>query len=184
MDYNTTPPCGTVRVYDSASRALDIRGFYLFVCQEALKDTPQQFRLSALALCDGNVLNADFAYYLSIVGLRTKQVRLGTYGNGANRTRPMLIFANPLGVSALDHHATLVHGRADLQAENARLRRVGVIRRTNRAGGTDQFHCYRLDADQREDRGSFDLLDPFPTLSRTEATQPRGRFRINIEPKD
>jgi len=32
MDYNTTPPCGTVRVYDSGAAALDIRGFYLFVC--------------------------------------------------------------------------------------------------------------------------------------------------------
>ncbi len=29
MDYNTTPPCGTVRVYDATDFSLDIRGFYL-----------------------------------------------------------------------------------------------------------------------------------------------------------
>jgi hypothetical protein len=34
MDYNTTPPCGTVRVYDQQGYAIDIRGCYLFVCQE------------------------------------------------------------------------------------------------------------------------------------------------------
>ena len=33
MDYNTTPPCGTVRVYDAGGAPLDIRGFYLFACQ-------------------------------------------------------------------------------------------------------------------------------------------------------
>jgi hypothetical protein len=39
MDFNTTPPCGTVRVYDSDRNAVDIRGFYLFVCQEAVEDS-------------------------------------------------------------------------------------------------------------------------------------------------
>lgn len=34
LDYNTTPPCGTIRVYDANDSPLDIRGFYLFVCQE------------------------------------------------------------------------------------------------------------------------------------------------------
>ena len=32
LDYNTTPPCGTIRVYDANDNPLDIRGFYLFVC--------------------------------------------------------------------------------------------------------------------------------------------------------
>lgn len=31
LDYNTTPQCGQVRVYDARGKALDIRGFYLFV---------------------------------------------------------------------------------------------------------------------------------------------------------
>jgi hypothetical protein len=59
MDYNTTPPCGTVRVYDSARKALDIPGFYLFACQE---EAPQsQRQLTALVLCDGDALNAGWA---------------------------------------------------------------------------------------------------------------------------
>ena len=28
LDYNTTPPCGTIRVYDANDNPLDIRGFY------------------------------------------------------------------------------------------------------------------------------------------------------------
>ncbi len=34
LDYNTTPPCGAVRVYDLDDATLDIKGYYLFVCQE------------------------------------------------------------------------------------------------------------------------------------------------------
>ncbi len=34
LDYNTTPPCGTIRVYDLENKPVDIRGFYLFVCQD------------------------------------------------------------------------------------------------------------------------------------------------------
>lgn len=51
MDYNTTPPCGTVRVYDADNIALDIPGFYLFVCQETASDGRKV--LTALALCGG-----------------------------------------------------------------------------------------------------------------------------------
>jgi len=183
MDYNTTPPCGTVRVYDAGGQPLDIRGFYLFVCQEPVGGKAGHFRLTALALCDGNLLNADFEYYLSIVGQRTKHVGLGTYGNGANRNRPMLIFANPMGASELDHRVTLIHGRDDLAHQIEGLAQVGLIRRSNRAGGTSVFHCYRLREDMEPDHGAFDLADPFPTPTRTEATQPRGRFRVDVEPE-
>jgi hypothetical protein len=64
MDYNTTPPCGTVRVYDSSGAALDIRGFYLFVCQETIRGQSGKYQLSASVLCDGNLLNEDFNYLL------------------------------------------------------------------------------------------------------------------------
>jgi hypothetical protein len=184
MDYNTTPPCGTVRVYDGAGQPLDIRGFYLFVCQEKVPGERRQYRLSALVLCDGNLLNSDFDYYLSIVGERTKQVGLGTYGNGANRTRPMLIFANPLGVSLLDRTCTLVHSLADLEKGFAPLCRVGVIRRSLPDGRHSDFHAYRLKSDVPSAHTLFDLVDPFPTPARTEKTQPRGRFRVDVQPGD
>ena len=184
MDYNTTPPCGTVRIYDRNSTALDIRGFYLFVCQEVVPGQQGYYRLSALALCDGNLLNADFAYYLSIVGQRTKTVGLGTYGDGANRSRPMLLFANPLGTAALDYNVTLVHSRDDLAHEFPQLRHIGCLRRTVPLIGVHTFHCYRVQQDVPADHVAFDLLDPFPTPSRTEHTQPRGRFRINLQPVD
>jgi hypothetical protein len=97
--------------------------------------------LSALALCDGNLLNRDFAYYLSVVGERTKQIGLGTYSDGANRSRPMLIFANPLGIAPLDHSVTLVHERGDLESEWPELVRVGILRRTSQGGAIFTFHC-------------------------------------------
>ena len=74
MDYNTTPPCGTVRVYDRAGDTLDIKGFYLFVCQEPVAGEQKTYCLTALAFCDGNLLNDDFDYYVSIVGQRSKKI--------------------------------------------------------------------------------------------------------------
>ncbi len=184
MDYNTTPPCGTVRIYDSSGAALDIRGFYLFVCQEPVGVQGDKYQLSALVLCDGNLLNEDFDYYLSIVGERVKEIGLGTYGNGANRTRPMLIFSNPLSAEQLDHHVTLIHSRDDLERDVAGLRQVGIIKRTVHQGGTKAFYCYRLAKDVPEDHRQFELLDPFPLPARTEKTQPRGRFRLNFQSAD
>ena len=96
LDYNSTPPCGAIRVYDASGQPLDMRGFYLFVCLERGKRVGTNW-LSALALCDGNALNADFDYYLAVAGERSKEIGVGTYGDGANRNRPMVIFANPLG---------------------------------------------------------------------------------------
>lgn len=184
MDYNTTPPCGTVRVYEQSGLPLDIRGFYLFVCQEAVGGSTRRYQLSALVLCDGNLLNADFQYYLSIVGERRKQIGLGTYKDGANRSRPMLIFANPLGVTELDRKVTLIHPADNLDRNFPQLRRVGLIRRTIPTGGQTEHHCYRLRRDVPGQHEDFELLDPFPLPDRDVRTQPRGRFRLDIRPAD
>lgn len=182
LDYNTTPPCGTIRVYDQANLPLDIRGFYLFVCQEPVPEQERYYRLSALALCDGNLLNADFDYYLSIVGSRKKKLGIGSYKDGADRSRPMLIFVNPLGVSELDHRITLVHQRDDLESEFPQLNRIGTITRNlpEKGDQTAGFFCYRLQGDIPQGHTPFKLLDPFPIPSRTEKTQARGRFRLNL----
>ena len=204
LDYNTTPPCGTVRVYDGDGGDLDIKGGYLFVCQEPVSERPPTYRLTALALCDGDLLNEDFGYYLSIVGRRSKETGLGTYGDGANRVRPMLIFPNPLGAAFLDHRATLIHSRSDLDAEHRGLCRVGTIERSvrgeGRGGGrsarqsaargpadedsleTRTFHCYRDRRDVPDDSEPFRERDPFPTPQRSSETAPRGRFVVNIRP--
>lgn len=182
MDYNTTPPCGTVRVYAQDGSALDIRGFYLFVCQESVQTSRGTYRLSALALCDGNLLNTDFDYYLSIVGERVKEVGVGSYADGANRTRPMLIFANPLGIPQLDRRATLIHESGGLAEGRQDIRRVGAIKRTDREHGERQFFCYRARTDTTEGQEVLNLVDPFPSPARTTATQARGRFRVDVRP--
>ena len=200
LDYNTTPPCGTVRVYDLDDEDFDIRGWYLFVCQEPVEDAPRTYRLTALVLCDGDLLNEDFDYYTSIVGRRSKEIGLGTYGDGANRIRPMLIFSNPLGATFLDHQSTLIHARADLEGEHSALRRIGVIARSV-ADETDSgtvtsrpsmkqtssiesrmFHCYRDRLDVATGIETFHERDPFPVPRRSKRTAARGRFVIGFRP--
>jgi hypothetical protein len=191
MDYNTTPPCGTVRVYDRSGQPLDVRGFYLFVSQELATAEPRAYALSALVLCDGNILNEDFGLYLSIVGRRTKQIDLGTYGDGLNRQRPMLVFSNPLGVTELDRKVTLVHSRPDLEEQFSQLRRIGTISRTPiQEPDADprparEFYCYRLRADVPPEQTEFALKDPFPKPQRSVETQGRGRFVLkSVSPSD
>lgn len=193
MDYNSTPPCGTVRSYDRRGKALDMRGFYLFVCLECKEEglTPGDlgiYYLSALALCDGDLLNADFEYYLAVAGERSKQIGVGTYGDGANRIRPMVIFANPLGSPLLDRSVTLVHRDGGLEEAHEELSRVGTIRRTAIAHPTSLldlaevrgFACYRFRADGG---AAFDILDPFAMPKRTEKTSGRGKFVVDVEPR-
>jgi hypothetical protein len=175
LDYNSTPPCGTVRVYDASGQTVDLPGFYLFVCLEPGQQSGSS-RVTAMALCDGNLLNADFKYYIDITGERTKAIGVGSYGDGANRNRPMVIFANPLGAGVLDHAATLVHRRHDLATDD--LRQVGAIRRTDVTSSREVvFTCYRSAADAQV---NIDTLDPFPMPKRSERTSGRGRFNLGI----
>lgn len=180
LDYNTTPPCGTIRIYDADDIPLDVRGFHLFVCLE--HNVGNEVSVSALSLCDGDVLNRDFSFYLQITGKRTKGVGLGTYGDGANRTRPMLIFSNPLGAAQLDHAVTLIT-QYDFEEKDSRVGLVYQIGRTIPEGGQGLFFAYRSTRDIPPEWEIQQLVDPFPKpIKRETATQPRGKFRLNIRP--
>jgi hypothetical protein len=175
LDYNTTPPCGTVQVYAADDSPLRVRGYYLFVAQEAAPEG--KFILSAMALCDGDILNADFDLYLSIVSQREKQLGLGTYGDGVNRQRPMLIFANPLGARDLDQTATLVTA----SAADDRIRLVYRVVRTTTSGDLSHFYAFRKATDVPSGWQVQTLTDPFPQpKNRVVQTQSRGRFRLPI----
>ena len=175
VDFNTTPPCGRIRVYDVEENPHDVRGFYLFVCLES--HGSNESILTALALVDGNVLNEDFNLYLSITGERTKRVGLGTYADGADRIRPMLIFSNPLGIPQLDRTATLVHGDHDLSKSYGELALVYSLKRSVAGGKLRIFSCYRKKRDAPSGPVQ-ELVDPFPTPKREETTRPRGRFTL------
>lgn len=177
LDYNTTPPCGRVRVYDASSAVVDVRGFYLFVCLEGASG---RFVVTGLALVDGNALNDDFDLYLGITGERTKRIGLGTYRDGVDRARPMLIFANPLGVPAFDRSPVMVHPDADLSGKTPALRLVHRLRRSVLGGRARDFFCYRWRSDVPADWNVTDLVDPFPTPLREKRTRPRGRFRLSF----
>jgi hypothetical protein len=176
LDYNTTPPCGTVRIYASGDTPVDIRGFYLFVALESSGN--DQSAITALALCDGNSLNDDFELYLSAIGQREKEIDLGTYGNGVDRRRPMFIFANPLGAPELDRQATLVSA----EKVNSRLGTAFHLVRTTQDGSQREFNAYRKASDISDDWQVQILTDPFPQPnSRVSQTQARGKFRLPIE---
>jgi hypothetical protein len=184
LDFNTTPPCGTVRIYDSANRPLNIRCFYLFICQEPDLDRKGYFRLTALVLCDGNVLNQDFDFYLSIVGERTKQIGLGTYKDGFNRQRPMLVFANPLGAKEIDRRVSLIHPDKRLHEHYKNLSLSNILRRSIAEGKFNEFYCYRFNKDIPTDWKVSTLIDPFPVPERETKTQPRGKFRLDFRLTD
>ncbi len=176
MDYNTTPPCGTILAYSMDQSELHIKGFYLFLAQEEV--SKGQYVISALTLCDGNVLNEDVDFYLRIVGQRQKEIGLGTYGNGVNRNRPMLIFANPLGASELDREATVVSNYLD----DHRVELVYQIERESIDGTSKRFYAYRKKSDIPEGWKVQILREPFPQPStRVSTTQARGRFQLPIK---
>lgn len=177
LDYNTTPPCGTIRVYGHSGKPLDIRGFYLFVCLEESTASPDETVVSGLVVCDGDVLNADFDYYLSVVGRREKRIGLGTYKDGADRLRPMVIFSNPLGATVLDRAATLIHSDSSLEHGDKNLQKVFILRRTVSGNRYRDFQCYRIKEDVPDKNRVKLIVDPFPSpKKRVKTTQARGRF--------
>ncbi|WZH50494.1 MAG: hypothetical protein PIR53_10690 [Nocardioides alkalitolerans] len=176
MDYNSTPPCQTIKVETEAGRELRVPATYLFV--ELVLVESNEFYLRSLALVAGSALNEDVELYDRITGVRQKAIGLGTYGDGLDRQRPMLVFANPLGWDWLQDAATLIHPTGGLDDEqDLELRRTMV--RTTTDGDKRTFGCYRL----RESPGHPlpDAVAPFRTSRnrRTETTQ-RGRFRISL----
>jgi hypothetical protein len=177
MDYNTTPPSGVVRIYDKIGTPLDVRGFYLFVCLERTKY--KKFVLTALCLCDGNLLNQDFELYLKIISRREKGIGLGSYGDGANRNRPMLIFSNPLGASQLDKKCTLITDSEAITDD-----RIGLtynLRRKAIDGSVKSFIVYQKVLDVQKGWKIEELDDPIPRpAKRGIDTQSRGKFRLPI----
>lgn len=177
LDYNSTPPCGTIRVYRDNDEPLEIRAFYLFVCAEPREGN--MLVITSLALCDGDLLNDDFDLYMSRTGQREKTIALGTYGDGCDRNRPMLIFANPLGSPELDRSYTLVTAKRLPEDEN-RVRLWAKLGRKTRSGQIRWFYCYRDANDVCAAREVSTITDPFPTPQRSTATQPRGKFHVGL----
>lgn len=182
LDYNSTPPCGTVRVHKPGKHHLDISSFYLFACLEEVDGTDRQHEVSAFVLCDGDVLNEDFDLYKSVaIESREKEIGLGTYGDGMDRQRPMFVFPNPVGADEMDHEATLMHPGDGLGDSSSELSKVYNLVRSDRGkDGSDTsrtFYCYRTG-----NSGGYlgELENPFPTPgSRSSSTQSRGKFTLD-----
>lgn len=179
LDYNSTPPCGRIRIYSNDDRAIIIKSFYLFACLEKTSD--ESNFVSAMTLCDGSILNDDFDLYTQITGAREKGINLGTYGDGANRNRPMLIFCNPLGSQLLDNKITLI-SEVDLLKEYGNIGLVWDFSRKSTNGIDHIFHVYQDKRDILTGYIPTKVENPFPMpKKRVKETQGRGHFRLMIE---
>lgn len=179
LDYNSTPPCGQVRIYSNNEKELHIKAYYLFACLENTSDG--EYFVSAMSLCDGSILNDDFNFYLEITGSREKGINLGTYGDGANRNRPMLIFANPLGAKFLDHKISLISG-LDLSDENGNIMLAWELYRSDVNGNPHKFYAYFDRRDLPNEHSVTQICEPFPMPhKRVAETQGRGKFKLLIE---
>ena len=178
MDYNSTPPCGRIRIYSATDEQLIIKGYYLFACLEMTADG--SYFVSAMCLCDGSILNDDFELYMQITGSREKGINIGTYGDGANRNRPMLIFSNPLGSPLLDRKISLISG-LDL---GCTVGNIGLAWRFVRKDAKQVDHVFYTYLDSRDigvDHRVTDVHEPFPVpQNRVSETQGRGKFRLTI----
>ena len=182
MDYNSTPPCSTVKIEADDRQLIRISAFYLYVLLQPTDN--DELVVNSLALVSGAALNEDAELYDAITGIRQKAIGLGSYADGLDRQRPMLGFANPLGWPWLADHATLLHSSQNLEFEQAVTMRRRMYRIT-REGETREFFCYRMSGESAE-QPEPDVTEPFPTpANRKTETHPRGRFRISlaVEPR-
>ena len=182
MDYNSTPPCSTVKIEADNGALLRVAAFYLYVVLQPAAGN--QLVVSSLALVSGAILNEDVELYDRITGIRQKVIGIGSYGDGLDRQRPMLVFANPLGWPWLVGHATLLHPAQEIESEQDVIMRRRMYRIT-REGVSREFFCYRMTGETPEGPEP-NVTEPFPTPRnrRTETIQ-RGRFKISlaVEPK-
>jgi hypothetical protein len=156
-----------------------IPAYYLVVCQEPVPEAAT-VQLTGLVLIEGFGLDADDALYAEITGPRSKRIGLGSYGDGMDRTRPMLVFSNPLGVPQFDHVPTLVVSDPDLQRQVPAVRLVFEVHRTLKpSNDTRVFFAYRAAQDVPSEWDVETLVDPFPVpVKRDTKTRPRGMFRL------
>jgi hypothetical protein len=177
MDYNSTPPCSTVKIVADNGQLLRVVAFYLCVVLRPLDYG--QVSVNGMALVSGAAINEDSGLYDEITGIRQKQIGLGSYGDGMNRQRPMLVFANPFGWPWLRGHATLIHPSQGLEADQDIEMRRRMYRKS-REGKDREFFCYRL-AGEELSEPEPDVTEPFPSPSnRKTDTIPRGTFRISL----
>lgn len=186
MDFNSTPPSPLVKVYSSSGEELLIHCFYLVVSLSESK--PKKYKLESMCLCDGKAINDDVKLYNIITGKRKKSIDLGTYGDGANRNRPMMLFGNPLSQDSSLGKSLLIHSNDFECGGEDRVVKVGGFKREifqkfegdiePQGKEFNEFYYYGL-----EKHYKFEKITKSPfkaPLNRTEDTIQRGRFLLPI----
>lgn len=144
IDFNSTAPCGTFRVYRPDDTPLDIPGYYIFVLLDHRIQNRSRNILTFI-LSGGDLLNDDFDLYLTSKTLNESTYDHGPYGEGSVRGRMMYVYPNPLDskINQLAGEVSLIHEAGDLHRIFPELRLLYRALRRKRDGTTREFFIYR-----------------------------------------
>jgi hypothetical protein len=144
IDFNSTAPCGTFRVYRPDDTPLDIPGYYIFVLLDHRIQSRSRNILTFI-LSDGDLLNDDFDLYLASKTLNESTYDHGPYGEGSVRGRMMYVYPNPLDskITALSGEVSLIHESGNLHQILPELRLLYRVSRQKKDGTRREFSVYR-----------------------------------------
>ena len=144
LDYNSTIPCGTFRVYKSSGEHLDVKGYYFYALLDHLVDQLER-RIYTFVLCDGDLLNDDVELYVRSKTANISEYGHGPYGEGSIRKRAMYLYPNPLNskIPELARQVSLIHASPNLEMTYPELVLTHTINRKKTDGTEGRFHIYK-----------------------------------------
>lgn len=137
VDFNSAIPCGQVHLQGQM-----IRCYYVFMLYEKVPGDPLKLDGVALALLDGDFLNADLT--LAQGHKNTSQGGFGSYGDGFIRTRKMYRFPNPLTHPDLMFKAVLVTQDKLKNPGAVGLKLSNTLQKTEVGGTARTFYVYEI----------------------------------------
>lgn len=144
LDYNSTIPCGTLRIYRRNREYLDIKGYYLFVLLDQ-NQAELERQVFNFIFCDGDLLNDDFELHQRSKTSNISEYGIGSYAEASVRHRDMYNFPNPLdsNIPELADQVSLIHESGDLENRYPDLVKTHSIKRNRRDQTTRYFYIYR-----------------------------------------
>ena len=119
-----------------------------------------------MTMIHGDFINSDFELYKEAIGVRTKKIDLGSYGDGMDRQRPMFVFPNPLNIPGIrGERSTLI------SKEEYGTKDLGKVAELNRLNG-EKFFAYQT---------VRQLTGPFTSVNRSTETRKRSKLKIKTD---
>lgn len=192
MDFNSTPPCHTITLTEKSGTKISVSCFYLFIVLAPIIQDNDIVRghwtVESLVLADGATISQDEVLYAEITGIRTKEIGIGTFADGAKRRRPMLVFCVPLADKELTAKPVLIHSKNLSNTASGGLTKISWYDRVIPAKlataaliSSQTFHCYWTTDDVHETfKKAKEIKPPFSSPKRSAKTSQRGRFTLSL----